>query len=171
VTADPSDPTSPPDAGSPASGPAAPTSAAAGVDDPAVAMMARDGASAALGIEVLAVSGGHARVRMRVDDRHLNGHGIAHGGHVFLLADTAFACACNSGRPTTVAATAEIDFIAAAQHGDVLEAVADERASFGRSGITDVTVRRVATGDGPVAGDGDLVAEFRGRSRTLRPST
>jgi acyl-CoA thioesterase len=141
-----------------------------GDDDPAVAMMARDGASAALGIEVLAVSSGHARVRMSVDDRHLNGHGIAHGGHVFLLADTAFACACNSGRPTTVAATAEIDFIAAAHHGDVLEAVADERASFGRSGITDVSVRRVATVDGPVVGDGDLVAEFRGRSRTLRPS-
>jgi acyl-CoA thioesterase len=151
--------------------PASAADPGAGDDDPAVAMMARDGASAALGIEVLAVSSGHARVRMLVDERHLNGHGIAHGGHVFLLADTAFACACNSGRPTTVAATAEIDFIAAAHHGDVLEAVADERASFGRSGITDVTVRRVATAEGAVEGDGHLVAEFRGRSRTLRPST
>lgn len=132
-----------------------------------MAMMARDGASAALGIEVVEVEPGHAVVRMTVDDRHLNGHGIAHGGHVFLLADTAFACACNSGRPTTVAATAEIDFIAAAHGGDVLEAVAHERATFGRSGITDVTVRRVATADGPLPTP-DLVAEFRGRSRTLR---
>lgn len=137
-------------------------------DDPAVSMMARDGASAALGIEVVDVAPGTARVRMIVDDRHLNGHGIAHGGHVFLLADTAFACACNSGRPITVAATAEIDFIAPAHHGDVLEASALERARFGRSGITDVTVRRVATSDGPRPGDGDLVAEFRGRSRELR---
>lgn len=136
--------------------------------DPAVEMMTRDGASAALGIEVVHVEPGRAVCRMAVDDRHLNGHAIAHGGHVFLLADTAFACACNSGRPTTVAATAEIDFIAAAHHGDVLEATALERATFGRSGITDVTVRRVATADGPIDGDGDLVAEFRGRSRTLR---
>lgn len=139
-----------------------------GIDDPAVAMMARDGASAALGIDVVAVEPGHAVVRMEVAEQHLNGHRIAHGGHVFLLADTAFACACNSGRPTTVAATAEIDFIAAAHHGDVLEATAVERATFGRSGITDVTVRRVATADGHVEGGGDLMAEFRGRSRTLR---
>src|SRR3712207_7546844 len=33
-----------------------------------------------------------------------NGHAIAHGGYVFLLADTAFACACNSHGPVTVAA-------------------------------------------------------------------
>lgn len=129
--------------------------------DPAVDMMARDQASAELGIEVLEVRDGYARVTMRVGERHLNGHGIAHGGHLFLLADTAFACACNSGRPTTVAATAEIDFIAAAHAGDVLEAEAVERASFGRSGITDVTVRRIAP-------DEALIAEFRGRSRTLR---
>jgi acyl-CoA thioesterase len=148
-----------------------PTDASAPPIDPAVAMMADDQASAALGIEVLEVRTGFARVAMRVDDRHLNGHRIAHGGHVFLLADTAFACACNSGRPTTVAATAEIDFIAAAHAGDLLVAEAVERASFGRSGITDVTVRRTATADGPVDGEGDLVAEFRGRSRTLRPST
>jgi acyl-CoA thioesterase len=139
--------------------------------DPAVEMMARDLASTRLGIEVVDVAPGSARVRMAVDERHLNGHGIAHGGHLFLLADTAFACACNSGRPTTVAATAEIDFIAPAHGGDVLEAVAVERARYGRSGITDVTVRRVATGDGPVTGEGDLVAEFRGRSRTLREAT
>lgn len=135
--------------------------------DPAVAMMADDAASAALGIEVLEVARGRAVTRMVVTDQHLNGHRIAHGGHVFLLADTAFACACNSGRPTTVAATAEIDFIAAAHLGDVLEATAHERATFGRSGITDVTVRRTATADGPVT-EPELVAEFRGRSRTLR---
>jgi acyl-CoA thioesterase len=139
--------------------------------DPAVAMMARDGASSGLGLEVLEVRRGYARVRMPVEERHLNGHRIVHGGYVFLLADTAFACACNSGRPTTVAATAEIDFIAPARFGDVLEAEAVERASFGRSGITDVTVRRVRRedeGDGAARDGGDLVAEFRGRSRTLR---
>lgn len=140
------------------------TDAAASDLDPAVAMMEGDRASADLGIEVLEVRPGYARVTMRIDERHLNGHRIAHGGHLFLLADTAFACACNSGRPTTVAATAEIDFIAAAHDGDVLVAEAVERASFGRSGITDVTVRRTSPDDA-------LIAEFRGRSRTLRSDT
>lgn len=129
--------------------------------DPAVEMMARDGASAALGLELVEVRPGHARVRMVVDERHVNGHDIVHGGYLFLLADTAFACACNSGRSMTVAATAEIDFIATAHRGDVLEAEAVERAAWGRSGITDVTIRRVAPAQA-------LVAEFRGRSRTVR---
>jgi acyl-CoA thioesterase len=77
---------------------------------------------------------------------------------VFLLADTAFACACNSHGPVTVAAGADITFVAAARLDDVLEARAVERVSYGRSGIYDVTVTR---------GD-EVIAEFRGRSRTLR---
>lgn len=129
--------------------------------DPAVAMLAADDASAGLGMELLAVQPGHARVAMTVDERMLNGHGIAHGGFVFALADTAFAAACNSGRPMTVAATAEIDFLAPARLGDRLVAEAAERARTGRSGITDVTVWRDEAE--PVR-----IAEFRGRSRTMR---
>jgi acyl-CoA thioesterase len=74
---------------------------------------------------------------------------------VFLLADTAFACACNSRGVVTVAAGADISFIAPVREGAVLVADAAERVSFGRSGIYDVTVR---------SGD-QVVAEFRGRSR------
>jgi acyl-CoA thioesterase len=94
---------------------------------------------------------------MTVRPDMLNGHAIAHGGLVFALADTAFACACNSHGPTTVAAGAEITFLRAAQAGDELEARAVERVRHGRSGIYDVTVRRGA----------DVIAEFRGRSRTI----
>jgi len=128
--------------------------------DPAEVMMANDLASAALGMEVIELSAGHAVVRMAITAAMVNGHDIAHGGYLFLLADTAFACACNSGRSTTVAAGADIDFLAPARLGDVLEATADERVAFGRSGITDVTVRRLE--------DGVVMAEFRGRSRQLR---
>jgi acyl-CoA thioesterase len=87
----------------------------------------------------------------------LNGHAIAHGGYVFMLADTAFACACNSDGPVTVAAGADISFITPVREGDVLVATAAERTRYGHSGIYDVTVRR---------GE-DVVAEFRGRSRTI----
>jgi acyl-CoA thioesterase len=124
---------------------------------PAAAMFAADQASRGLGMELLRVGPGTAVVRMRVALQMLNGHSIGHGGYVFMLADTAFACACNSDGPVTVASGADINFIAPVHEGDVLVATAAERDRYGRSGIYDVTVRR---------GD-DVVAEFRGRSRTL----
>lgn len=86
-----------------------------------------------------------------------NGHGMAHGGVIFSIADTAFACACNSWGPIAVAAGCEIVFVAPARVGDTLLADARVRTRFGRSGIYDVTVRR---------GE-DVVAEFRGRSHQL----
>lgn len=121
-------------------------------------MFAADEASRGLGIELLEAGGGAARLRMTVTGAMVNGHGIAHGGYVFLFADSAFACACNSRGPATVASGADIAFLAPVRAGDVLTAVAEERASFGRSGIYDV---RVLRGE-------ETVAEFRGRSRVLK---
>jgi acyl-CoA thioesterase len=128
------------------------------VDKGPAEMLAADVASNALGIRALHLDEGTARLAMTVTAQMINGHGIAHGGYVFLLADSAFACACNRAGSVTVAAQAEIDFIAAVHLGDELVADAVERTTFGRSGIYDITVRR---------GD-EVVAEFRGRSRTLR---
>ncbi|HEY7142609.1 MAG TPA: hydroxyphenylacetyl-CoA thioesterase PaaI [Streptosporangiaceae bacterium] len=124
---------------------------------PAAAMFEADLASRGLGMELLSAGDGAAAVRMTVTAAMVNGHAIAHGGYVFLLADTAFACACNSHGPVTVAAGADIIFVAPAREGDVLTAQARERVRYGRSGIYDVTVRR----------DGEVVAEFRGRSRSI----
>ena len=124
-------------------------------------MMSGDRASAALGIEVVECSPGHATARMKVREDMANGHGIAHGGLVFALADTAFACACNSFGPVTVAAGAEITFLRPGRVGDVLEAEAVLRASQGRSGLYDVTVRRGV----------EVVAEFRGHSREVRAAS
>jgi acyl-CoA thioesterase len=122
---------------------------------PAEAMFSADRASLGLGMELLEAGDGSAVVRMTVRPDMLNGHGIAHGGYVFLLADTAFACASNSRGAVAVAAGADITFIAPVRDGEELIARAAERVSYGRSGIYDVTVRR---------GD-EVVAEFRGRSR------
>jgi acyl-CoA thioesterase len=120
-------------------------------------MMADDAASRSLGIEVREVTVGAARTTMTIRADMVNGHGITHGAFVFAVADTAFACACNSHGPLTVAAAVDITFVAPSRLGDVLEARAVERTRFGRSGIYDVTVRR---------GD-DVIAEFRGTSRTI----
>ncbi|MCX5563065.1 hydroxyphenylacetyl-CoA thioesterase PaaI [Streptomyces sp. NBC_00038] len=121
-------------------------------------MFAADEASRALGIELIEHGEGTAVLRMTVTPSMVNGHRIAHGGYLFLFADTAFACACNSHGPVTVASGADIDFVAPAHEGDVLVATARERTRFGRSGIYDVSVLR---------GD-EVIAEFRGRSRSIR---
>jgi acyl-CoA thioesterase len=122
------------------------------------AMWAQDTASAALGMELVDVGPGRARLRMPVTQSMVNGHATAHGGLVFTLADSAFAVACNTHGVVTVASGADITFVAPARLGDVLLAEAVEQATFGRSGVTDVRVTNQ---------DGDLVALFRGRSRSL----
>ena len=124
---------------------------------PVETMMASDAASRMLGIELADYGEGWARTRLTVRNDMVNGHDICHGGVIFSLADTAFACACNSWGPVTVAAGADIVFIAPGRRGDVLTAEARLRTSHGRSGIYDVTVTRA----------GQVIAEFRGRSHTL----
>ena len=122
-------------------------------------MFDRDTASKAAGIELIDAGDGQATVRMRVTGDMVNGHAMTHGGYVFMLADTAFACACNSHGPLTVAAGADITFLQPTAAGDVLTAYAKERVTSGRSGIYDVTV----------TSDGGVIAEFRGRSRVIDP--
>ena len=124
---------------------------------PVETMMASDAASLMLGMGLLDYGPGWARVQMTVRDDMVNGHGICHGGMIFSLADTAFACACNSWGPVTVAAGCDIVFVAPARGGDVLTAEARMRARYGRNGLYDVTISR---------GD-EVVAEFRGRSHQL----
>src|ERR1700712_3026520 len=121
-------------------------------------MMAADSASRALGIALIDHGAGWAITEMAVRADMVNGYGTAHGGLIFSVADTAFACACNSWGPVTVAAGCEIVFIAPARMGDVLQAEARERTRFGRARIYDVTGRRGT----------DVIAEFRGRSHQVR---
>jgi acyl-CoA thioesterase len=124
-------------------------------------MFETDEATRSLGITLSEFGEGRAVASMRVTEAMVNGHAIAHGGYVFLLADTAFAYACNSRGPVTVAAGAEISFVAAARLGDELIATAEERTLYGRNGIYDITVHRDDTQARTV------IAEFRGRSRVI----
>jgi acyl-CoA thioesterase len=121
------------------------------------AMWKEDDASQGLGMEILEVKAGGAQLAMTVRPQMVNGHGIAHGGFIFLLADSAFAFACNSRNERTVGARCDIAFIRPARLGDRLVATAREISKTGRSGIYDVRV----------AVDDTVVAELRGHSRAI----
>lgn len=123
-------------------------------------MWAADAASAMLGMELVEVGPGHARVSMLVRPDMVNGHDLCHGGLIASLADSAFALACNSHGPVTVAAGFTIDLLEPARLGEVLVATAHEVSLRGRSGIYDVVVTAGET----------VVAQFRGRSRSLATS-
>jgi acyl-CoA thioesterase len=129
-------------------------------------MMTRDRVAAGFGIELVEYGEGRAVTRMLVRRDMLNGYDVAHGGVLFTLADTAFACACNNVAPPSVAAAAEIVFVAPVHADDELVATAELRTPFGRSGIYDVTIRR----RDPSSGN-PVVAEFRGRSQQRRAET
>ncbi|MGO4192736.1 hotdog fold thioesterase [Arthrobacter sp. YAF17] len=154
-----------------------------------------DYASEWMGIEVVALDDGHATIRMALRQEMLNGFGMAHGGMIFAFGDTAFALACNPADPEpadegniTVASGVDINFLKPAFRGQVLTAVANRRASTGRSGLYDIQIyaadpgtpearqsapagaAHAATAPGELPTDapaGELVAEFRGRSRTI----
>ncbi len=120
-------------------------------------MWATDNASQWLGMEIVSVGPGVATLAMNVGEAMTNGHGAAHGGFIFALADSAFAFACNSYGETTVAAHCAITFIRPGRRGGRLEATARELSRVGRSGVYDVTV----------SCEGEIIAEFRGHSRAV----
>ncbi len=122
-------------------------------------MWQADRASRHIGMERLAVGPGFARLRMQVGPEMTNGHGICHGGYIFLLADSAFAYACNSRNQRAVAASAEVHFVAPAHEGDVLTADGKEQVLAGRSGVYDMTVRDQ---------NDRIIALFRGKSVTIK---
>jgi acyl-CoA thioesterase len=121
-------------------------------------MLAKEGTGPVWGIVIEEVRADYARVSMVVRADMLNGHGYAHGGMIFALADSAFAYVCNGANHASMAAQASIVFLDKVVEGETLIAEATEVAREGRAGVTRVAVR---------AGDGRAVAEFTGYSRTL----
>ncbi|MCX8474885.1 MAG: hydroxyphenylacetyl-CoA thioesterase PaaI [Sphingomonas sp.] len=121
-------------------------------------MLAKEGTGRAWDIRIEEARADYARVSMTIRPDMLNGHGIAHGGMIFALADSAFAYVCNGSNHASVAAQASIVFLDKARDGETLIAEASEVAREGRAGVTRVAVRTA---------DGRAIAEFTGYSRTI----
>ena len=122
------------------------------------AMLAAEGTGPAWNLQLEEVREDYARVSMVIRADMLNGHGFAHGGMIFALADSAFAYVCNGANHASMAAQASIVFLDKVREGETLIAEATEVARAGRAGVTRVAVS---------ASDGRKVAEFTGYSRTL----
>ena len=122
-------------------------------------MMANDRATReTVGMDLLSCTPGRARMRMVVQDKHLNGHQTCHGGFIFTLADSTFAFACNSHNHNAVAAACSIEFLKPAHLGDELLTEGVEQVLSGRHGIYDVKVSNQR---------GETVALFRGKSAQI----
>jgi acyl-CoA thioesterase len=121
-------------------------------------MYERDRASQALGMVLAEIRPGYARMTMTVRADMLNGHQSCHGGYIFMLADSAFAFACNSHNHNTVGAGCTIDYLAPGREGDLLTAEASEQALAGKTGVYDVKVSN---------GEGRIIALFRGKSHRV----
>lgn len=125
----------------------------------AAAMWAQDDATKWAGIRLETIDEGRAVMSLKVEPHHTNAHDTCHGGVTFLLADSAFAFACNSRNQLAVAQQNSITYLAPAHAGDILTATAEEISLTGRSGVYDVTVRLQ---------DGAVIALFRGGSRIIK---
>ncbi|KQQ57200.1 phenylacetic acid degradation protein [Pseudomonas sp. Leaf127] len=119
----------------------------------------RDAASKAMGMRLLSISPGHAQMVMTVRPDMLQGVGTCHGGHLFALADSAFAFACNTYNAVTVALGCSIDYVAPGRLGDELTATASEQSRSGRTGNYDVRIENQ---------HGQLIALFHGKSYQVR---
>ncbi len=122
-------------------------------------MWAEDGASQAMGMQIVSVREGCAVVSMTVRETMVNGHGMCHGGMIFSLADSAFAFACNSQNFVAVASGACIDYLQPASAGDVLTASASMVNQGKKTGLYDVAVSDQ---------NNRIIAQFRGRSARIR---
>jgi acyl-CoA thioesterase len=122
-------------------------------------MYAQDRATQGLGIQLIDVAPGHARMQMTVRADMLNGHAMCHGGFIFTLADSTFAFACNSYNVQTVAAGCSIEFLAPAFEGELLQAEAIEQSRSGKTGVYDIVVTNA---------EGRKIALMRGKSHQLK---
>ena len=75
-----------------------------------------------------------------VRNEMLNGHGIAHGGITFSLADSAFAFACNNRNILSVSLDTSINFIKPTNTGDILFAEAKEIHNGKNTGLYHITI-------------------------------
>ncbi|MDZ7660648.1 hydroxyphenylacetyl-CoA thioesterase PaaI [Fodinibius sp.] len=116
-------------------------------------MMADDAFSQWLGIDVVEVNPGFAKLQMKVRKEMVNGFNVSHGGIAFSLADSALAFASNSYGRIAVAMENNISFMKKVVAGDTLTAETEELSIGRRIGVYNISITNQ---------NADQVALFRG---------
>ncbi|HMW37760.1 MAG: hotdog fold thioesterase [Saprospiraceae bacterium] len=116
-------------------------------------MYREDGFSQWLGIENLVTETGYCKLKMQVRPEMLNGFGVAHGGIVYSLADSAFAFCCNSYNRISLSIETSITHTKAIHKNDVLYAEAKLITQSNKIGTYEVIVQNQ---------DGEIVGVFKG---------
>ncbi|MFW6150408.1 MAG: PaaI family thioesterase [Chloroflexota bacterium] len=106
-----------------------------------------------LGMSLVDLAQGYARVRMQLRPEHLNFNGMVFGGIIVALADQAFAYASNSAVRPSIASQFNVHFLRGPKVGDELVAECRVLKSGARVGVSEVEV---------VDQEGQLVAKATG---------
>jgi acyl-CoA thioesterase len=106
-----------------------------------------------LGMELVELGPGYAKITMTLKPEHLNFNGLVFGGIVMCLADQAFAYGMNSLVMPSIATNFSIQLIAGAKVGDVLTAEcrplkSGRRVGFAEMKVTDQNGKLIAKATG-----------------------
>ena len=116
-------------------------------------MYSSDNFSKWLGIEILDVSKGYCKLKMKVRDEMTNGFGIAHGGICFSIADTALAFAANSHNIKSLSIETSISLIKQGKADDIIFAETNEISRNNKTAIYIVNLTNIAN---------EVLASFKG---------
>lgn len=94
-----------------------------------------------MGIEIVEIGKGFAKVSVRVNQQMLNSTGKTHGGAIFAVADFALAVASNSYGETAVSTNVSINYLSASEEGSLLEAVALEESRTHKTGLYRIDIK------------------------------
>ena len=97
-----------------------------------------------LGIQVLEVKDGYAKMSLEITKKHTNAVGFTHGGVLFALADCAFAEAVNFGDRQAVAIQVSINYLRPTSEGDVLTAEATTVSDGKTLALCSVAIKKEA---------------------------
>ena len=117
-------------------------------------MLRGDAFSKWLGIEILDISTGYCKLKMKVRKEMTNGFNIAHGGITYSLADSALAFAANSDGIQSLSVETSINYTKKVMNGDTLIAETQELEKQEKTAYYLVKI---------VNQDGIEIAEFNGK--------
>jgi len=96
--------------------------------------------AAYLGMKLVDLSKGYAKVRMELKKEHLNWENMIHGGIVTTVLDQAFGCACNTLDNIHVAVQMNVHFIKAPAVGETIYAESKVLHAGKRMGTSEMKV-------------------------------